>query len=67
MTRDLLLEIGTEEIPASYLPPALEQIQDLAAKELGIDLSSFSPQHSPKHPSGRLTGFGVGCGIRLHR
>ncbi|UCF29945.1 MAG: glycine--tRNA ligase subunit beta [bacterium] len=34
MTRDLLLEIGTEEIPASYLPPALEQIQSLAAREL---------------------------------
>jgi glycyl-tRNA synthetase beta chain len=41
MTRDLLLEIGTEEIPASYLPPALEQIQKLAAKELKAQRVSF--------------------------
>ncbi len=41
MTRDLLLEIGTEEIPASYLPPALEQIQKLAAKELEAQRVSY--------------------------
>jgi len=35
MSQDLILEIGTEEIPASYLPPALKQIQELAGKELG--------------------------------
>lgn len=34
MSRDILLEIGTEEIPASYLPPALKQIRQLAQKEL---------------------------------
>ncbi len=34
MTREFVLEIGTEEIPASYLPPALKQIKALAAKEL---------------------------------
>ena len=28
MSQDLILEIGTEEIPASYLPPALEQIKE---------------------------------------
>lgn len=34
MSRDIILEIGTEEIPASYLPPALDQITKLAEKEL---------------------------------
>jgi len=33
MTRDLLLEIGTEEIPAGYLPPAMRQLEELARKE----------------------------------
>jgi glycyl-tRNA synthetase beta chain len=32
--RDLLIEIGTEEIPAGYLPPALAQLRELAEKEL---------------------------------
>ena len=31
---DLLLEIGTEEIPASYIPPALKQMRELASKML---------------------------------
>ncbi|MEW6618336.1 MAG: glycine--tRNA ligase subunit beta [bacterium] len=29
MNKDLLLEIGTEEIPARYIPPALEQLKNL--------------------------------------
>ncbi|MEG1501553.1 MAG: glycine--tRNA ligase subunit beta, partial [Clostridiales bacterium] len=29
-TRDLLLEIGTEEIPARFLPPAILQMESLA-------------------------------------
>ena len=35
MSKDLLLEIGTEEIPAHYMPSALAQIKDLAAKKFG--------------------------------
>ncbi|MCZ6677692.1 MAG: glycine--tRNA ligase subunit beta [Candidatus Poribacteria bacterium] len=31
---DLLLEIGTEEIPADYIPPALTQLREIAAKSL---------------------------------
>lgn len=31
---ELLFEIGTEEIPAGYLPPALEQLQRMAADAL---------------------------------
>ncbi|MBM7867987.1 glycine--tRNA ligase subunit beta [Heliobacterium gestii] len=33
-TRDLLLEIGTEEIPAKFMPPALAQLRELAEKGL---------------------------------
>ena len=33
-TTELLFEIGTEEIPASYVPPALEQLQRMAADAL---------------------------------
>jgi len=32
MADDLLLEIGTEEIPATYIEPALEQLETLARK-----------------------------------
>ena len=31
---DLLFEIGTEEIPASYVPPALDQLSKIAADSL---------------------------------
>ncbi len=33
-TTELLFEIGTEEIPAGYLPPALEQLQRMASDAL---------------------------------
>lgn len=33
-TSDLLFEIGTEEIPASYVPPALEQLNKIATDSL---------------------------------
>ncbi len=33
-TTNLLLEIGTEEIPAGYVPPALEQLKEIATKSL---------------------------------
>ena len=32
MSKDLLLEIGTEEIPAHYMPSILGQVKDLAEK-----------------------------------
>ena len=32
--RDLLLEIGLEEMPAQFMPPALVQLQELASKGL---------------------------------
>ena len=33
-TTDLLFEIGTEEIPAGYVPPVLEQLRQLATESL---------------------------------
>ena len=33
-TADLLFEIGTEEIPAGYVPPALEQLRKVATESL---------------------------------
>jgi len=33
-TTDLLFEIGTEEIPASYVPPVLEQLREIATESL---------------------------------
>ena len=33
-TTDFLFEIGTEEIPASYVPPALEQLRKIATDSL---------------------------------
>ena len=33
-TADLLFEIGTEEIPAGYVPPVLEQLRQLATESL---------------------------------
>ena len=34
MTKDLLLEIGTEEIPAKFMPGALAQLEQLAITKL---------------------------------
>ncbi|MDF1526498.1 MAG: glycine--tRNA ligase subunit beta [bacterium] len=50
MSQDLILEIGTEEIPASYLPPALEQIKILAEKELGAQRIPFGKIHAYATP-----------------
>ena len=33
-TADFLFEIGTEEIPASYMPPALDQLRQIASNSL---------------------------------
>ena len=50
MSKDLILEIGTEEIPASYLPPALEQIKQLAEKELSAQRIPFGEINSYATP-----------------
>ena len=40
-TADLLFEIGTEEIPASYVPPALDQLSKIASDSLAEHRISF--------------------------
>ncbi|MFZ3170883.1 MAG: glycine--tRNA ligase subunit beta [Carboxydocellales bacterium] len=40
--QDFLLEIGTEEIPAKFMPGALAQIQDLAEKACNHNRLSYS-------------------------
>ena len=40
-TADLLFEIGTEEIPASYISPALDQLQNMAKETLMEQNLSF--------------------------
>jgi len=56
MSRDLILEIGTEEIPASYLPPALDQIRQLAEKEL----------NARRVPFGKIQAYATPRRIVLH-
>ena len=34
MNKDVLLEIGTEELPAHYMPGALQQLKEAAAAQL---------------------------------
>ncbi len=41
MKRDLLLEIGTEEIPAKFMPGALAQLKDLTEKTLAAERLDF--------------------------
>ena len=48
MTEDLLLEIGTEEIPASFVVPALEDLQRM----LDERLAEARLSHEAMHPYG---------------
>lgn len=41
MSVDLLLEVGTEEIPAGFLPPALAQLAETARAELEANRITF--------------------------
>ena len=51
MTRHLLLEIGTEEIPAHFMPNALQQLESAAIaafKEQRIDCGAISALGTPR-------------------
>lgn len=48
---NLLLEIGTEEIPAKFMPPALKQLQELAEskfKEARLDFRELKTYGTPR-------------------
>ncbi len=60
MKRDLVYEIGTEEIPASYLPPAARQLEEAARAFLaGAALSpaSIETHATPRRLVLRVTGI----------
>ena len=38
---NMVLEIGTEELPAGFIPPALKQLKERAIKELGNERLDF--------------------------
>lgn len=42
MTKELLFEIGTEEIPSGYLPPALEEMKAVASRLLAEQRLAYS-------------------------
>jgi len=51
MTKDLLLEIGTEEIPAGYIPPILEQMEEKAIsffEEERVDYREIAAYGTPR-------------------
>ena len=55
----LLLEIGTEEIPARFLPPAIAGLKDIAAKTLDeyrIGYNNISAYATPRRLSLIITG-----------
>ena len=50
-TRDFLLEIGTEELPSRFVPPALEQLRDEMAAALGswrLEFGSIRATGTPR-------------------
>ncbi len=50
-TADLLFEIGVEELPASYVPPALEQIERMARsglEELRLSFTTLETYATPR-------------------
>lgn len=51
MAKNVLLEIGTEEIPSSYIAPALEQMQKFATDMLnnaGLNFSGIKTYSTPR-------------------
>ncbi|HHW92260.1 MAG TPA: glycine--tRNA ligase subunit beta, partial [Firmicutes bacterium] len=42
MPKDLLLEVGTEEIPARFMPATLEQLETMARERLAEARLNFS-------------------------
>ena len=50
MAKDLLLEIGTEEIPAKFMPDILNQLGDLARQKLAeLRIHIARLKHSAHH------------------
>ncbi|MFH0948833.1 MAG: glycine--tRNA ligase subunit beta [Elusimicrobiota bacterium] len=59
MSKDILLEIGTEEIPAGYLPSVIEQLSTIAEKELKtfrLDVAGLCKNINPVSYTGCKSG-----------
>src|SRR5690554_1968598 len=59
-TRDLLLEIGVEEMPAQFMPGALKQLGDVAAeglKDARLQYSDLSTYGTPRRITLYISGL----------
>ena len=63
MGKELLFEIGTEEIPSNYLPGALEELRAVAERLLKAERLQFADLRSLGTPR-RLTLFVGGLAVR---
>ena len=63
MTGEFLLEIGTEEIPARFLPPTMEQMKASMAKKLGDERLTFDRINAMSTPR-RLTLIVSGMSLK---
>ncbi len=60
MAKDLLFEIGTEELPARFLDPALKALKDLAAQEfhhLGLNYEGLKTLGTPRRLTLSVAGL----------
>ena len=60
MSKDLLWEIGMEEIPARFLPPAIEQIEQLTKDtfdEAGLDYEQMHVYATPRRLTLMIDGL----------
>ena len=60
MPKDLLLEIGTEEIPAGFVPNALKAMEEIAGRMLSgarLEHSGMSAMGNPRRLVLRVTGI----------
>ena len=60
MERELILEIGTEEIPALFLEKAREDLRNILSGELrdkGIDFEEMEILYTPRRLSARVSGL----------
>ncbi|HEY3346327.1 MAG TPA: glycine--tRNA ligase subunit beta, partial [Nitrospirota bacterium] len=60
MPKELLLEIGTEEIPAGFIPAALKAMEDMAAKALAgarLESASIRAMGNPRRLMLHVTGL----------
>ena len=62
MSKDLLLEIGTEEIPAHFMPGILQQLKEKAEnkfKQLHIDTNGIKTLGTPRRLALLVNELGI--------